>query len=193
MELHPRSMWPPAAYPARLRRRQLALGAAVAFSLALTACHPPRPAGNMQTPTLPPEAVRQAEAVQTPAVQPPPAAPHVPSQGSCPADTAPLQDGCVSVSGSRWQLTTHMPGGTRVFLVDLHPGGSVTSHDPVDTTEQNDEWSQQGEVVRFWFNDRYVVHTAVLRDASRMEGQAVNVNQTSWSWSAVRVPHPQYQ
>ncbi len=103
------------------------------------------------------------------------------------ADDALVADGqCVSLAGSAWELTTHMPEGTRVFLVELHPGGRCTSHDPADTTD-DDEWASEAKALRFWFNQRYVVYEAVLDGPTSMHGVTHNVTGLSWSWSAVRV------
>jgi hypothetical protein len=105
----------------------------------------------------------------------------------CGADELAVSGACVPMSGSTWLLTTHMPEGTRVFEIDLHPGGRCTSHDPNDTTPDDDEWAMESKGLRFWFNHRYVVYEAELDDARAMHGVTHNVNDLSWSWSAVRV------
>lgn len=105
----------------------------------------------------------------------------------CGADELAASGACVPMSGSTWLLTTHMPEGTRVFEIDLHPGGRCTSHDPNDTTPDDDEWAIESKGLRFWFNQRYVVYEAELDDARAMHGITHNVTDLSWSWSAVRV------
>ncbi|MBX7191724.1 MAG: hypothetical protein K1X94_06690 [Sandaracinaceae bacterium] len=105
---------------------------------------------------------------------------------SCRSDQLVAGGQCISMEGSSWELTTHMPEGTRVFLVDFFPQGRCTSHDPADTTD-DDEWAIEHKALRFWFNQRYVVYEAELDGPTTMHGITHNVTGLSWSWSAVRV------
>lgn len=106
----------------------------------------------------------------------------------CGANEVAVGGACAVIEGTTWELTTHMPEGTRVFLVDFHPGGRCTSHDPADSTTENDEWAVESKGLRFWFNERYVVYEVELDDVRTMHGITHNVNDLSWSWSARRVP-----
>ena len=105
----------------------------------------------------------------------------------CEANEVPVGGVCATIEGTTWELTTHMPEGTRVFLVDFLPGGLCTSHDPADVTTGNDEWAVENKGLRFWFNERYVVYEVTLDDASSMHGITHNVNDLSWPWTARRV------
>jgi hypothetical protein len=106
---------------------------------------------------------------------------------ACGAEHVWVQGNCIDLAGSSWEFTTHMPEGTRVFAVDFHPGGKATSHDPADSTPDDDEWSTEGDTVHFWFNRRYVEHVAKLERPMEMQGKALNVVKTTWTWSARRV------
>ncbi len=112
-------------------------------------------------------------------------APFVVSQ--CAADAIAVDGTCLTITGTTWELTTHMPEGTRVFLVDFLPGGRCTSHDPADSTDTNDEWAVESKGLRFWFNERYVVYEVELDDARTMHGITHNVTDLSWGWTATRV------
>lgn len=105
----------------------------------------------------------------------------------CAADAVAVDGSCLTITGTTWELTTHMPEGTRVFLVDFLPSGRCTSHDPADQTETNDEWAIEGKGLRFWFNERYVVYEVEMDDARTMHGITHNVNDLSWAWTATRV------
>ena len=105
----------------------------------------------------------------------------------CGANEVPVGGVCATIEGTTWELTTHRPAGTRVFLVDFHAGGRCTSHDPADQTVDNDEWAVENKGLRFWFNERYVVYEVTLDDTSSMHGITHNVNDLSWPWTARRV------
>jgi len=109
------------------------------------------------------------------------------SVSSCGLTELSFGGGCVPISGSTWLLTTHMPEGTRTFEIDFHPGGRCTSHDPADSTPDDDEWAIEAKGLRFWFNHRYVVYEVELDGPRAMHGITHNVNDLSWAWSAVRV------
>lgn len=111
----------------------------------------------------------------------------LPPPATCAPDQAPLSGRCFSMAGTAWQLTTQMPDGLRVFVVEFLPGGRTVSHDPADTTGDNDEWEQRGTSFRFWFNQRYVVHETTLANEQQMSGEALNVRSQRWAWSATRV------
>lgn len=106
---------------------------------------------------------------------------------ACGPEELSVRGGCLSMEGTSWELTTHMPEGTRMFLVDFHPGGRCTSHDPADSTPDDDEWAVQDKGFRFWFNHRYVVYEASLDDPRTMHGITHNVTGLSWAWTATRV------
>lgn len=110
-----------------------------------------------------------------------------PPPAACGVDQAFLSGRCFSMANTAWQLSTAMPDGHRVFQVDFLPGGRTTSHDPVDTTTDNDEWEQQGSAFRFWFNSRYVVHETTLTNEQQIQGTTLNVRGQRWTWSATRV------
>lgn len=110
-----------------------------------------------------------------------------PQATACPPDQALLSGRCFSMANTAWMLSTAMPDGHRVFQVDFLPGGRTTSHDPVDTTTDNDEWEQQGTAFRFWFNQRFVVHETTLTNEQQISGTTLNVRGQRWTWSATRV------
>jgi hypothetical protein len=110
-----------------------------------------------------------------------------PPRRSCDPEDGTLRGGCLELVDSRWELTSHMPEGTRVFVIDLNRGGKLVSHDPHDTTD-DDEWDANGEELRFWFNQRYVVFEAIVVDPDAVSGDTLNINGVRWAWRATRLP-----
>jgi hypothetical protein len=106
---------------------------------------------------------------------------------ACAKDEALLGTRCVPLDGTRWELTTSMPEGVRVFEIDLEPRGRLRSHDPADQTD-DDEWEVRDGALRFWFNRRYVVHEGARTTEATISGTAENVVHDRWEWFARRVP-----
>jgi hypothetical protein len=106
---------------------------------------------------------------------------------ACAKDEARLGTRCVPLEGTRWELTTSMPEGVRVFEIDLEPRGRLRSHDPADSTD-DDEWEVRDGALRFWFTHRYVVHEGARTTEATISGTAENVVHDRWEWIARRIP-----
>jgi hypothetical protein len=132
-------------------------------------------------PRQPPQVARPAA---TDGPSPPYDAPPGPS--GCGVDHVWLGDHCLAIAGSKWEMTTEMPtNDTRTFLIEFEPNGRLVSHDPADSTD-DDEWEADGTHLRFWFNQRYVVYDANTTSELEMSGTALNVNDLQWPWAARR-------
>lgn len=107
----------------------------------------------------------------------------------CGPTEARLGDRCFAVEGTRWWFVTDLPvGGHREFELVLAPGGRAEVGDPVDTTPDNDGWSQSGTQVTITMNDRFVTYSATLTDDRVLRGRGLNVNGLKWDFVATRRP-----
>lgn len=95
-------------------------------------------------------------------------------------------DTCVRLEGSTWVMRYMLPGNDRWSIYRLHfeGEGQLVTENPRDTTPHNDTWTQEGEDVHIYFNDRFVDYAGALVSSKWMRGVAVNVNGTQWEFEA---------
>jgi len=55
-----------------------------------------------------------------------------------------------------------------------------------DTTPDDDTWTQNGNTVIFYYNDRYVEHTGKIINNNFIEGIAINIDELSWKFRLIR-------
>jgi len=55
-----------------------------------------------------------------------------------------------------------------------------------DTTPDDDTWTQNGNTVIFYYNDRFVEHTGKIINNNFIEGIAINIDELSWKFRLIR-------
>ena len=89
----------------------------------------------------------------------------------------------MDITGTRWLYSD----SDKSYDLEFRAGGVLYTHNPADTTPNNDFWSQNGNIVIWTFNNSYVTYTGTLNDtATFMAGSALNIVGTTWSWTATR-------
>ena len=89
----------------------------------------------------------------------------------------------IDVTGSRWLYVD----SNKSYDIEFLAGGIMRTHNPADTTPNNDFWWQNGYTVYWTFNNAYVTYTGNLNtDANYMSGSALNVVGLFWTWTATR-------
>ncbi len=104
--------------------------------------------------------------------------------GGCASDSSSLSsDGAGgSLSGSRW----HYSDNDWQYDLEFRADGVLYSHHPNDKTKDNDSWEQDGNTVRFYYNDKFSTYTGTLSGNNLMSGKASNTKGASWNWKATR-------
>ncbi len=148
------------------RRSTWALGLLATLLPTAAGCGGARPAGTASV-------AREGDA---PASEASPAA-------RCAPDQAEVEGGCFSAAGTVWWFATDLPvGGHREFEIELLPGGRARVGDPVDTTPNNDAWTQEGAELVITMNDRYVTYRATVTSTAQLRGRGLNVRGLKWDF-----------
>lgn len=85
---------------------------------------------------------------------------------------------------STWQYSDS--DNDRRYNITFARKGKLKSTHPNDVTPDNDTWEQNGENVRFYFNDKYATYEGKFYGPDSIKGSAGN-KQTSWSFLLVRI------
>lgn len=96
--------------------------------------------------------------------------------------------GCQSIVGSRWSLSTDVPG-EQAYRYDIvfHRGGRLENHHPNDKTPDNDTWEQRDSTVILKFNNSYITYTGQFENSRTLKGEALNIRGLKFPWKAERL------
>ena len=94
------------------------------------------------------------------------------------------QNQVFDITGTVWKYYSN--GEYSGYTIQFGEHGAINSSHPLDVTQGNDAWRQQGKKVHFWFNDHYSDYKGKIIDHSLIRGKAVNVHKKSWVWELRR-------
>lgn len=67
------------------------------------------------------------------------------------------------------------------------PNNLLDSRHPNDETKDNDSWSQTGNDVYLYFNDKFSTYKGSFINENTLSGTATSTNGSTWKWKAVRI------
>jgi hypothetical protein len=92
-------------------------------------------------------------------------------------------DSIASIAGTRWEYSDEEWSYEIEFGVN---GRLITTHTN-DTTPDNDYWEQEGNIVRFSFNNFYSEYEGEILTEDRIKGVAHNAKEESWNFQLIRI------
>jgi hypothetical protein len=103
--------------------------------------------------------------------------------GGCASDSSNLDSGVTgSLAGSKW----HYSDNDWQYDIEFRSNGALYSSHPNDKSKDNDSWEQEGNTVRFYYNNKFSSYTGSLSGNNLMSGTATNKNGVKWNWKATR-------
>lgn len=94
----------------------------------------------------------------------------------------PKYTGSIDVTGTNW---AYVDSDER-YQIKFEEGGIVSTTNPADNTYDNDEWTQTGGTVEFYFNNKYSHYTAHFDAPNKLSGIAKN-STSSWKFKMTRI------
>jgi hypothetical protein len=92
-------------------------------------------------------------------------------------------DNIASIAGTRWEY----PDEEWSYEIEFGVNGRLITTHPNDTTLDNDYWEQEGNIVRFSFNNFYSEYEGEILTEDKIKGVAHNVKEESWDFQLIRI------
>lgn len=90
----------------------------------------------------------------------------------------------LNLTGTVWKYYSN--GEYNGYTIQFGEDGKLQSTHPLDVTDGNDAWVQQGKKVHFWFNDHYSDYKGKIIHSGLIRGKAINVSKREWVWELRR-------
>jgi outer membrane biogenesis lipoprotein LolB len=87
-----------------------------------------------------------------------------------------------TLAGTKWRYSDK----DWQYDLEFSPNGTLYTTHPNDKSKGNDTWEQNGETVRFYYNNKFSTYTGSFSDNRTMSGTASNKNGANWDWKATR-------
>ena len=87
------------------------------------------------------------------------------------------------INNTKW----HYMDSDWEYNMEFLSSGLMRTNHPNDTTPNNDNWEQKGEMVIFYFNDRYSTYRGKFINRDLISGTATSKNGATWRWKIKRL------
>ena len=87
-----------------------------------------------------------------------------------------------NLSNTTWKYSDNV----KSYEITFKSNGYIRSTNKADVTPKNDRWKQNGDNVKFSFNDQYAIYTGKFVNDDLITGSTVNKVGKTWKWKLIR-------